>query len=126
MSKIQVTEQEWKEWLVHPVTQRFRQFLQELVEESKEAWANGSYTQGGMAETVCRSSCNRYTFGECVLIDCQIITDAVVTNNDPVVIHVTFLSFLFHFCFTIQPFESSLKPRSLHQTSVRTLTLILC
>jgi len=42
--RVPVTEAEWKEWLVHPVTQSYRLWLEELVEEAKEAWARGSFT----------------------------------------------------------------------------------
>ena len=43
--KVQIEEKEWKEWLVHPVTQRFREFLQELVAGTQAEWVNGTFTK---------------------------------------------------------------------------------
>lgn len=49
--QVTISEEEWRQWLLSPVTQRYRAFLQELVVESKEAWANGVFTEAGAEAT---------------------------------------------------------------------------
>ena len=44
MSKPTVTEQEFKEWLEHPVTKALRQMAEANREAFKETWATGGFT----------------------------------------------------------------------------------
>lgn len=42
-----MTEQEFKEWKVHPVTEEFFNHLKKAVIESQEAWANRTFVTEG-------------------------------------------------------------------------------
>jgi hypothetical protein len=41
---MKVNSEEWKEWLGHPVTQIFREYMQELLVSIRDDWAAGVYT----------------------------------------------------------------------------------
>lgn len=41
---MKVNNEEWLEWLGHPVTQIFRDYMKELQAEVQENWAAGMYT----------------------------------------------------------------------------------
>lgn len=45
MSQVpKITEAEWEEWKLHPVTKRFQQFLKEQLEELQQQWVEGNFT----------------------------------------------------------------------------------
>ena len=39
-----MTEAEWKEWLSHPITEKFRTHLKLAKLEAQEAWSNRQFT----------------------------------------------------------------------------------
>ena len=41
---LKITEAEWEEWKLHPVTKRFRQFLKGQLEELQQQWVEGNFT----------------------------------------------------------------------------------
>lgn len=45
MSQFQkITEAEWEEWKLHPVTKRFHQFLLYQLAELQKQWVEGNFT----------------------------------------------------------------------------------
>lgn len=44
MSNPLLVEQEFQEWLLHPATQVLKQVLRAWVEERKDLWASGAFT----------------------------------------------------------------------------------
>jgi hypothetical protein len=42
--EINIPEEEWKDWLQHPVTRAFRHFLRTEQEDIKGDWASGLFT----------------------------------------------------------------------------------
>lgn len=48
----QPSREEYLEWLRHPVTQAYRQFLRTRLQESKDMWAEGCFTRESVEGTV--------------------------------------------------------------------------
>jgi hypothetical protein len=42
-----MTQQEWQEWMNHPVTQEFRSHLKRAKLEAQECWANRQFQTEG-------------------------------------------------------------------------------
>lgn len=56
--RVQVTEEEFQAWLLHPVTEQFRAFLRESLEDLQNQWVNGNFTTetvDGTAQSNARS-----------------------------------------------------------------------
>jgi len=66
MSHRATTDQEFSEWLDHPVTKAYRSMLKKWKEELKEEWASGSFTDMSQFGT---AILNAKAIGQCELLD---------------------------------------------------------
>jgi len=51
VSKPSVTEQEFNDWLQHPVTLAIKEYLKREIEAKKEEWASGVFTDQSQYST---------------------------------------------------------------------------
>ncbi len=51
-----ITEEEWKEWLLHPVTKHLRKWAFEKQEELKSRWADGEFTDAMQSAMAVRNA----------------------------------------------------------------------
>jgi hypothetical protein len=47
----EITEQEWADWRLHPVTAQFHRRLESFLEDLKEQWTQGNFTSTTTDET---------------------------------------------------------------------------
>lgn len=47
-----ITEQEWAEWKLHPVTMQYHKCLEQFLENLKQQWVSGNFTSSSTDETV--------------------------------------------------------------------------
>lgn len=51
-----LTEEEWKEWLLHPATKRLREWAYEQLEDRKDRWADGDFTDFTQTAMIARNA----------------------------------------------------------------------
>lgn len=47
----EVTEQEWADWRLHPVTKQYHRRLEQFLESLKQQWVSGNFTSTTVDET---------------------------------------------------------------------------
>jgi hypothetical protein len=64
MSDKQKLDQQFKEWIQHPMTQHLRAWLRQGLEDEKDSWAAGAYTDQSQWATAIK---NAEAIGRCGL-----------------------------------------------------------
>lgn len=75
----QLTEEEVKEWLLHPTTQAFKKHLTSLREQLKEQWASGSFSQDSEFKNAMQQA--KY-IGQCQLLEDLLDVDSLTTPQE--------------------------------------------
>lgn len=54
----EITEQEWADWKMHPVTVQYHKRLEQFLEDLKQQWVSGNFTSSTVDETAQMNSSN--------------------------------------------------------------------
>lgn len=54
----EITEQEWADWKMHPVTVQYHKRLEHFLEDLKQQWVSGNFTSSTVDETAQMNSSN--------------------------------------------------------------------
>ena len=68
----EITEQEWTDWKMHPVTVQYHKRLEQFLEDLKQQWVSGNFTSSTVDET---AQMNASNIGKA-----QMITDIVLAT----------------------------------------------
>ncbi len=75
--KVRVTEEEFHNWLLHPVTEQFREFLRASLVDLQNQWVEGNFTtetSDGTAQANARSIGRGQTLLDVLNLDFETIS----------------------------------------------------